>query len=455
MNHRKNKTTDWFRSLVAALGAVAIVGGIVYALSNIIQNPSPPNRLAGNAAERPPEKPEPRADGAQIKRARKNAFANQPKPGGHGLSQPPGSESDRKQADGVAFLSKTFKGVDNNSRGRSGTRELVSGKESGEPESGAEPSDRDSAKSPSNSESRAGKTVASNNSNLAPAERTKVEGIWKRKLVEIHNGFHRKKGSEAVKRAARDKAESDFDAITDPLALPAIWAVLSANPEHHQLLCRTLERINAPAGTTMLAELSVYSPDEKVRHAAMIALAERDATDFAPALFSVFSQPLNSRIEPIQLPGQPPCRVLLVEGERMNLQLIYPTAVAPGAEMETRGVYTPERPYMTPQERRLAAELNREELDLAHAATEEQLKMEQEELARINERIRTMNERALDLLRRLTGRRFGPDREDWKKWLAESRGYPYAPPKEILKPTLAQVVPPLYNPTFIPIPTPT
>ena len=62
-----------------------------------------------------------------------------------------------------------------------------------------------------------------------------------------------------------------------------------------------------------------------------------------------------------------------------------------------------------------------------------------------------MNDRSVSILREATGQYLGSDREAWRRWLAERKGYPYTPPREVPKQTIAQVVPPLYNPTFIPV----
>jgi hypothetical protein len=278
---------------------------------------------------------------------------------------------------------------------------------------------------------------------------------WSKDLNVLHKAFHRKAGSAAAKRQAWDKAESELEAIDDPAAVLAIWRVFAGKTEHHQPVACALGRINCAESTKMLAALSVYSQDEKARWAAANALHTRDPADFVEPLASVFASRLSYRPESIDVPGQGRARVLFIDGERADYRFLYPPPEQPPPPSGPRGVYSAERPYLNPQERKMAEDYNRAQAEMARAATEAQLKSDIEEVERLNQRIDEMNARAARVLCGATGASMPPDREAWKRWLAERQGYAYVPPKDTPKPTIAQVVPPLFSPAFIPIPVPT
>ncbi len=288
------------------------------------------------------------------------------------------------------------------------------------------------------------------------AERKKSEARWRKVLLDLHNNGLHARGSETTKRRAREKAEAELDKIDDPAAVPAIWSVFAGKPSHDQLLVRMLARIKSPDGTKMLAYLSVYSPDEKARRLATNALRTRDPTEFAEPLISLFSSPMTWRLESIDIPGQGRAQVLFIEGEQADYRFVYPPPEKPGPESGGKGVYTPENPYMTPEQRQMAVEFNRAQAETARAATETQVRADIDEVKRLNQLIESMKRRAVEVLSEATGKfSMPPDREVWRRWLAERQGYPYVPPSTTPKPTIAQVVPHSYIPTFIAIPVPT
>ncbi len=242
-----------------------------------------------------------------------------------------------------------------------------------------------------------------------------------------------------------------MDAIDDPMAVPAIWAVLSGNAEHHQVLARTLGRIKSSPGTKRLAALAVYSLDEKARRLAANALRNRDPDEFVEPLISVFNRHMNFRPEWVDIPVGGRAQVLFIEGERVNYQFLYPPPEkSPGPSRAN--VYSLDNPYV-PREQ--AEAFNRAESARARAATDAQLQSDIEQVKWLNQRVDVLNERAVRVLREATHENLMPDREQWKRWLAERRGYAYVPPQDTAKPTYAQVVPPLYRPSFVPVYAPT
>jgi hypothetical protein len=449
MPNRNSRSKEWLRSLGAGAAATLIVGAILYSMSN----QKAPDRLAVKSS-------------APTAKSTDNLAGDRAR-GVIGKSVAPiKTKSEKLRSSRVAGLTKSRRKVADRVPGdtdaaQSGQNMRVADLETSEATtvSGVvglprptESGFGDGARAQSSDMSKAhapGKVSALPIKVVGAAERKKLEASWHRKLTDIHKGFH-VKGSDSVRRNAGNKAEAEVDAINDPLAVQAVWKVLSGNAEHHQIVARTLARLEASASTKMLAALSVYSPDEKARRAAANALVIRNPIDFVEPLISVFNRPLSSRVDWIDLPEQGRARVLLIEGERVNYQFLYPAPAGP--ENEPRGVYSFDRPYVPRQE---AEEFNRQQLEMAHAVTDQQIKSDQEQLGRLNERIAMMSERALAVLRQATKTYVALDREAWRRWLADRQGYPYVPPKEIPKPTIAQVVPPAYTPTFVPVPIPT
>ncbi len=288
------------------------------------------------------------------------------------------------------------------------------------------------------------------------AERKKSEARWRRVLLDLHNKGLHARGSETTKRRAREKAEAELDAIDDPMAVPAIWRVFAGTHDHDQLVVRMLARIKSPDGTRMLAALSVYSPDEKARRLATNALRTRDPTEFVEPLISLFTSPMTWRPGSIDIPGHGRAQVLFIEGEQADYRFVYPPPEKPGPQSGGKGVYTPENPYMTPEQRQMAEEFNRVQAETARAATEAQVRADIDEVKRLNQLIESKKRRAVEVLSEATGKfSMPPDREVWRRWLAERQGYPYVPPSTTPKPTIAQEVPHSYIPTFIAIPVPT
>jgi hypothetical protein len=277
------------------------------------------------------------------------------------------------------------------------------------------------------------------------AERKKSDARWRKKIGDLHKRFHAR-GPETT----RDKAEAELSAIDDPAAVPAFWAILAGNHAHHQLLGRLLSRFTTPDATKMLAAMAVYSQDEKARIAAKNSLVTREPNDFLEPLTSVFNKPMRFRPEWVDIPGQGRTQVLLIEGARVDYQFLYPPPDKPPPPGPA--VYSADQPYLNKEQRQMAEEYNQAQAAMARAMTEGQLKADIEEVKRLNQRVELMNERSASVLSAATGQNFGADREAWRRWYAQRRGTSYMPPKEVAKPTIAQVVPPLYNPTFIAVP---
>jgi hypothetical protein len=274
-------------------------------------------------------------------------------------------------------------------------------------------------------------------------------------VTELHNRYHAGRSDDA-KRRAQEKAEAELNEIKDPVAAPAIWQSFAGKVEHHYLLARTVDRLASPASTKMLAALAIYSDDEKARRWATNALLRRDPADFLEPLIGLFNTPLTHRVQQLDTPGVGRALVLLVGDEHVDYQYLYPPPEQPRLQGQTTGIYTAENPYtfLSREERQIAEEFNRIQERMAHDARAMQLEAAINEVKRVNERIRAMNARVVAVLRDATGALIGADREEWRRWLAQRQDRPYAPPVNRPRPTVAQIVPPLYTPDFIRMPAP-
>jgi hypothetical protein len=305
---------------------------------------------------------------------------------------------------------------------------------------------------PSKDVPQVGKKSARPGSKAEATERKKAVERWRRTLETLHKGFHQRGRDSADRRA---KAEAELDAINDPVAVPAIWLVFAGRADHHSLIVRMLGRFDTSESTSMLAAVSVYSPDEKARLEAAAVLKTRNPRDFAENLIQLIQVPLKFKKDAVNFPGLGRAQVLLIEDERVDYQFFYPPPEHAEAPRGKPYVFTPDNPYMTKAARKEAEEFNRGQAQMARAAIEAQLKSDIEEIARVNLLIGEMRERALVVLRRVSDRKFGPNREAWRRWLADRGGYTYEPPAKEPKQTLSLVVPHLYQPSFITIPAAT
>ena len=279
----------------------------------------------------------------------------------------------------------------------------------------------------------------------------KSRSQWQKDLLILHkNRFHPRRGSESAKRQARDKGEAELAAIDDPNAARAIWDVFVGGADHHHLMSLTLGRIDCTESTKALAALSIYSPDEKARRLAAKALRTRDPKDFVEPLSSVFASLLKYRPEWIAIPGQGRVQVLFIEGERANYQFLYPSPEQNAFSGLGTGIYRHQNAYMNVEQRRMAAAYNQALTSMARNTTKAQLDSDIKEVRRLNQRIDAMNNLAVGVLRGATGGSLPPEREAWRRWLAQHEGYAYVAPVAVPKPTIARSSLPCTGPTSSP-----
>ncbi len=272
----------------------------------------------------------------------------------------------------------------------------------------------------------------------------KAETFWSRELSIAHKQMHHKDGRDAAKKAF--EAATRVESVTDPLAVPSLWSAFAGHHKHHRLLAGVLSQIKTKEASEMLSALAVYSFDEKARVTATQALASRNPDEFIDKLLPLLNHRLNYRVEEIDNGSGGRTRILLIEGQEANYQLLYPSMDRQEAASCFGGFYAP---GIT--SRQAAQQFNEAQSRMARALTDQQIESDKAAVEALNQSIADLNRRVIQVLSQTSGVSRGPNPEAWRRWLAERQGKTYLPLESRQKPTLAQVVLPLYSPTFLPI----
>jgi tetratricopeptide (TPR) repeat protein len=149
------------------------------------------------------------------------------------------------------------------------------------------------------------------------AERQKrADKIWRPKLERLREGLVSKD------TARRTKAQEELAQISDPAALPMIWAVFLQGNERNQLAAvQMLAQIDGSSASNALAVLAVFNPSAEVRSRAAESLSRRDPRDVVGRLIELIKKPFKYRYTPPGGPGT--TGELFVEGERFNIDRFY------------------------------------------------------------------------------------------------------------------------------------
>lgn len=269
----------------------------------------------------------------------------------------------------------------------------------------------------------------------------------------------------------RDEAEANLSRVSDPLAVPAIWAVFAAGgPESQAVAVRLLGQVDGPAASRALALLAVFARTAELRRVATETLARRDPRDCIDLLVSLLEDPIRYEVRPVQGPGAP--GILFVEGEHFNLRRFY--TVPPLPDDTIRRLIDPTTPpdsmrtialVLGEGMARFASLPNsarvfrnnvngvRGNLALAAVATTKAQQQQWVDVAPIEAHNRVVawaNQRVEAPLRAVTGQDFGPHREVWRAWWTDQQGYAYEPPPSgsAAKPTIDSIAPPAFVPQY-------
>ncbi|AGA24526.1 Protein of unknown function (DUF1557) [Singulisphaera acidiphila DSM 18658] len=151
----------------------------------------------------------------------------------------------------------------------------------------------------------------------AGADRQKqADRYWNPLLEKWRDGL----GSKSVKRRA--EAETALAEITDPYAVPALWAVFATgNAAQQAVAVRVLGHIDASGGSRSLAMLAGFSDSAEVRRTATETLKRRDPREYADILIGFLRDPIQYKMQAVGGPGMP--GTLFIAGERNNIQRQY------------------------------------------------------------------------------------------------------------------------------------
>jgi hypothetical protein len=275
-------------------------------------------------------------------------------------------------------------------------------------------------------------------------------------------------------KARRAEAEVHLAEVSDPRAVPAIWAVFgSGNSAQQRVAAGLLAQVDGAVASRALVALAVRGKSPEVRRVAAQVLARRDPREFIDALIDMVRRPLKFEVRPVGGPGSP--GVLFVEGERYNVRRIYATPTDPLVPFIPNRMFANNVPY-DPAASRQALILgespfgfgattltagnspghaggggqnaaNTTVASMTQAALERDaaiarsvqanIQMAQQEAAvaqtqlqsdiadveAVNADIRDVDSAAIPLLKDVTGEDHGDDPKAWRRWWTDQKGY--------------------------------
>ncbi|MDB5352291.1 MAG: hypothetical protein JWN86_3538 [Planctomycetota bacterium] len=261
---------------------------------------------------------------------------------------------------------------------------------------------------------------------------------------------------ETENRLLVDEAERKLAAITDPLAVPAVWAIFGSQSGSDQSRAvQILGQIDAPASSRALASLAVWSTTDNARRSATETLMRRDRREYLESLLSLIQTPLKYELRPPANAAS--VGELFVEGERYNVKRLYDVVgnFTPGPNFHGRiwiaedglpsavgGKFlTAYRNSPTPEHAQdIADEVakNRAKLFMslgeAYTVASQRLANDVQAIDSYNTQAHSLNtRRVLPVVSAVTGQDLGESSEAWTKWWVDQIGYRYVSPPS--KPT--------------------
>lgn len=222
------------------------------------------------------------------------------------------------------------------------------------------------------------------------------------------------------------EAEQALASVTDPRAVRMIWKVFATlNPGDQARAVRLLGQVDSTNASRKLTFLAVFSQSDDVRRQAIETLRGRDLRSVLDPVILSLRDPIKFLARPnlgIDSPG-----VIFIEGEKANVERIYPLAES------NLNLRSPRNQAQLPQI-----------LERSQAAANERFLEDVSALNATNATIEFTNRNALALLKGVTGRDFGNDPTKWMAWWTDKKGYAFQAPAQAgqtaEKPTLTQVV---------------
>ncbi len=163
---------------------------------------------------------------------------------------------------------------------------------------------------------------------LLIAEKAELEAqvrankFWKPRLEHLRESLG---GRDRAKRALAVQA---IGQITDPRAVPSVWAVLARGSEADQRTAvQVLGQIDAPGASRGLCLMSLFSPFPEIRGSTVEILRRRDPREFAGLLVGMIRDRIKYKVNSVGGPGSP--GVVTIEGDTANSQRRYSPPPAP------------------------------------------------------------------------------------------------------------------------------
>jgi hypothetical protein len=157
-------------------------------------------------------------------------------------------------------------------------------------------------------------------------EQERANKHWRPILERLRSGL----GSRDKHR--RESAESELAEMTDPRAVPMVWAVLvTRGAEWHRVAVRVLGQIDSPGSSRALTLLALSSKSPEARGQAVQSLRQRDPRDFAPMLVALIRDPVKYEVKKVAGPGNP--GELVIEDGTTKRKRLYSPPAAPQPSM--------------------------------------------------------------------------------------------------------------------------
>ncbi|QEH38042.1 hypothetical protein OJF2_66380 [Aquisphaera giovannonii] len=291
---------------------------------------------------------------------------------------------------------------------------------------------------------------------------SRADRAWRPKLEKYRDDLI---GKDAAKRR---RAEEALASITDPRAVPMIWAVLVRPDAATQLRAAdAMAQIQGPAASNALAMLAVSSEFPDVRGRATQILSRRDPREFVEPLLERVHRPFKVTVSSDVSLGS--YGQVFAEGERYNLRRTYQVDAERTLARIPSRLFADGMPFLGGMDPQSAAIMNslagsswsrggaidvqrmamQRDLDIASfwSRIDSNVQLARARMAEdvagleaANREIRAANDRVLPLLKLSTGRDFGEDQDSWMRWWSDQLGAVYSSSTPAEKPTYSDFV---------------
>jgi hypothetical protein len=232
------------------------------------------------------------------------------------------------------------------------------------------------------------------------------------------------------KSKAAELAEA-LATVTDPRAVPLVWAIFGRGKEPQKAAVQVLRQIDSLEATRGLALLAIGGQLSEVRAKAVEALRVRDPREIAAMLVVLLRDPeldpdpilFRYRFIPVAWDSVVSPGLLYIRGPQYDIVRTY--TIDESHDYLRRGIV----PYIPAPDfaNRMMQQRERQMRDLV--AFVDQILSESADYVRAARQhlrwVDRTNARIIQTLGTTTGQDLGPDREAWRKWWAEERGYAY------------------------------